>query len=316
MTRWYRPSRVAVLALSCWLGQALPATAETATMVPAGGLLLIADERLVVEAQEVILGRESVKATYAVRNTSSEAVVRIVSWRLPEIDANALGDEVVQLASPDPKNFAAAGVAVDGVNVSLAFEQRAIAFGRDVTALLEAQALPLNPIVSGVEGRLLALPPEQKSAFEERGIVRSEPPRAFANWSVHTTGFWRQTFPPGKLVTMSLAYRPMTGVRAWTSHSLQDLRQSYCIDQAKAAEIAAKAARSGKLTAYQLTYVVTNEPGWWTAIPKFRLAIERTDLDTITATCQKGFRNVGPTLVESIAEGWQPIDDIRVLFIR
>ena len=58
-----------------------------------------------------------------------------------------------------------------------------------------------------------------------------------------------------------------------------------------------------------------DEPAWWTPIPDFRLAIEKPRFEALIATCQKGLRHVGPTLIERVAKGWQPDDDIKVLFI-
>ncbi len=314
-----------VRAVSCWLmAGTLAAVAATAAagasktiLLPAGGLLLIGDDRLVVEAQEVILGRQAIRATYAVRNTSSEVLSRIISWPMQEIDANSIGDEVVVLPAADAKNFAAAAVAVDGVAVPLAFEQRAIAYARDVTAILQSNSIPLNPITPGTEERLAALHPERLAEFEERGIVRRDAPRVVGTWTLQSTAYWRQTFEPGKLVTMSLAYGPISASDVWSPELAATARDTYCLDAAQEQSIAAKVAQNPRgLVTHRLTYVVNNEPGWWAPIPKFRLAIEKPAWDSVVATCQKGFRIVGPTLIEWIGEAWQPTDDLKVMIIK
>jgi hypothetical protein len=290
--------------------------ADNTVAIPAGGLLLVHDDRIVIEAQELIIGRASIRATYAVRNRSAEPISRIVSWPLPDIDKNAIGEDVVVLAAPDPRNFAAAAIAVDGHSVPFGLEQRAWAFRRDVSELLQKVGLPLNPMAPDIEEKLSQLPAERLGEFEERGVIRRDPPRAIANWTVTTTAFWRQTFEPGKVVTIGLAYVPVTASGLWDGNSLANLRETYCIDKDLEGAIAARAAKAGRgLVTHKVTYSVRDEPGWWVPIPKFRLAIEKPSFEALIATCQKNLGIVGPTLLEWVGQAWRPDDDIKVLFI-
>ncbi|MDX2158301.1 MAG: DUF4424 family protein [Hyphomicrobiaceae bacterium] len=311
------------LAVVLWLVGCLvlatpPATAADDTIeAPAGGLLFIPDERTVVEAQDVVIGRGSVKATYAVRNTSSDPIVRVVSFALPEIDMNIVGEEVVVVASADPRNFVGATVEVDGVAVALELEQHAVAFTRNVTRELEAAGIPLNPLVPGIELRLGALPPALKVRLEERGAIRRDDQRVVPNWAVRTTAFWRQSFDAGRTVTINLAYQPVTASGVWGADSLPAHQQAYCIGKDLQAAIAARAAQTGRgLVAHRVTYAAASEPGWWAPIPSFRLAIEKAGLETLVATCRKDLRAVGPTLLEWVGKNYAPGDDIRVLFIN
>src|SRR5262245_19728499 len=58
---------------------------------PAGGLVFVPDDRLAIQAQEVVLGRSAVRVTYVVRNAAAELITRIVTWPLPEIDMSGIG---------------------------------------------------------------------------------------------------------------------------------------------------------------------------------------------------------------------------------
>jgi hypothetical protein len=295
----------------------LPTRAADTYELPAGGLLFVPDERTTIEAQEVVIDRQSVRATYAVRNRTPDIVSRIVSFVLPEIDMNVLGEEVVVLASADPVNFASAVVAIDGIKVALGFEQRAWAFARDVTAVLEAAGVPLNPLASGVVAALARLPPEQIAALEERGVVQREEERIVPNWSVRTTAFWRQTFEPGKLVNIGLAYTPVTASGPWGAESLARLKDAYCVDGNLAEAIARRQAEAGRgLVAHRISYTMASEPGWWAAIPNYRLAIEKPGFEALVATCVKDMRAVGPTLLEWIGRDYRPGQDIRVLIVN
>ena len=295
-----------------------PVTTSPDTIeLPAGGLMLVPDERLSVESDEIQLGRASVRNTIVVRNSSSEAFSRIVSWALPEVDKSAIGDDVAVLPGADPRNFAAASVTVDGVPVQAQLEQRASAFGRDITSLLEAMGVPLNPLVPGAEEALRRVAGEQTADLEERGAVHHEDDRLLPGWSVRTTLFWRQTFEPGKAVTISLGYAPVTASGVWTAQSLAQLKEAYCIDRAAEQAIAARASRPGRApVAHRLTYTIAGAAGWWTTVPRLKLAIEKPSPDAVVAACWKDLKASGPTLLESVRPDFKPGEDIRVLIVN
>lgn len=295
---------------------AVAAAADTVE-VPAGGLVFVPDDRLAIQAQEVVLGRSAVRVTYVVRNAAEEPITRIVTWPLPEIDMSAIGDDVVVLPGPDALNFSAATVTVDGAAAPLGFEQRAWAFGRDITDLLKVAGVPLNPVAAGIEEVLRRVPAETLADLEERGAVSRDEERIVPNWAVGTTAFWRQTFEPGKALTIGLAYAPVTASGIWAPESLAALKETYCIDRDLEAAIAARLAKSGRgLVTHRLTFATTGSSGGWSSIPNFRLAIEKSGFETLIAACWRDLRVVGPTLLESIRRDFKPDDDIRVLFIN
>lgn len=285
--------------------------------LPAGDLVFVPDDRIVVEAQEIVLGRDAVRATYAVRNRSPEPLTRMMAWPLPEIDTNTLGEGVVVLASGDARNFAAGTVTLDGAQVSLDFEQRATAFARDVTGLLEGGRVALNPRAGSVAEQLVGLSLERVGELEERGVVYRDNNRLVPAWAVKTTAFWRQIFEPDKPMTFGLSYGPVTASGLWGPASLAELKSTYCIDGDLAAAISARAASSGRgLVMHRLTHSVSNSPGWSTAIANFRVVIEKTSAETLVASCLPDLKPIGPTLLEAVVRDFKPKDDIRVLFIN
>lgn len=291
----------------------VPETIELA----AGGLVLVPDERLAVEAEEIVLGRAAVRATLVVRNTSAEPLTRYVSWLLPDIDMSVIGEDVVVLPGAGPANFANAVATVDGVPVQLVIEQHTSAFGRDVTALLEAAAVPLNPLAPDIEEKLRRVATERLAELEERGVVTRDDDRVVPAWTLRTTAFWRQTFEPAKVLTIELAYAPVTASGLWSRDSLAALKEAYCIDRGTEEAIAARLAKSGRgLVMHRLTYAMAGHPGWWTAVPRQRLAIEKSGFETLIATCIADLRSVGPTLLETVRRDFRPGDDIRVLFVH
>ena len=295
-------------------GGSAPA-AETIEL-PAGGLLFVPDDRIAIESQEVVLSRSGVRTTYVLRNATPDPISRVVSWRLPEIDMNVIGESLVVLPRPDPVNFPGATTTVDGAPVPLAFEPRASAFGRDVTDLLAKGGVPLNPLSPGSEDALRRLPPEALADLEERGAVNRDDDRIVPNWLLRTTAFWRQTFAPDATVSIALAYAPVTASDTWRPGSLDALRGPYCIDDALQTAIAGRAAKAGLgLIVHRLTYTLADNSGWWAAIPSFRLAVEKAGLETLIASCWRDLRVAGPTRLETTRRDFRPGEDIQVLFI-
>lgn len=293
------------------------ATSPETIELPAGGVVLVPDERLAVDSEDIQLGRAGVRNTLVVRNTSSEAFSRIISWAMPEIDKNSIGDDVVVLAGADARNFANAAVTVDGVPVQTGIEQRASAFGRDITSVLETAGVPLNPLAPGAEEALRRVPAEQATDLEERGAVHHEDDRLLPNWAVKTTMFWRQTFEPGKSITIGLVYAPVTASGVWTSQSLAQLKETYCIDRATEQALAARLSKPGRApVAHRLTYAMTGAAGWWTSVPRLKLAVEKPSLEAIVATCWKDLKPAGPTLLEAVRADFKPGEDIRVLLVN
>ena len=282
----------------------------------AGGLALIPDERLPVEREEIVLAQRRIHITYTIRNHAKDRLTRVIAWPLPEIDMNAIGDGRVALPDTVLRNFARAEATVDGARVNLKFEARASAFARDLTAVLQESGIPLHPMAPGLETMLKALPAARLGELEERGAILRDDDRILPNWTFNATAFWRQTFEPGKAITIVFTYQPIVGVGRWQPHMLDEWRRTYCIDKKLESEIASRLAKSRKsIDTKRIIYAVGNEPGWWIAVPNVRVAIEKPSLDTLVATCWPDLRPAGPTLLVSTPREFKPADDIRVLFI-
>lgn len=294
-----------------------PAAAPETIELAAGGLVFVPDETTRIEAEEVVLGHASVTATYWIRNGSSDRIVRDIAWPLPEIDRNHIGDDTVALPSPDPVNPVGGSVTVDGVPVALSFEQRATAFARDVTVLLQGLGLPLNPMAAGIDEVIRRISGAELSELEIRGIITRDDDRVIPNWSVRTTAVWRQPFEPGKVLAIRLSYTPIAASGPLHSDAIQALKEAYCIDRRFEEAAAARLAKSSRgLTMHRLTYAMGHEPGWWTPVPSFRLALEKSGLETLVASCWSELRSVGPTRLEAVHRDFKPSGDVRVLFVN
>ena len=309
---------IAAVALSVCLGGPARGQAGDVTVeIAAGGLIFVNDPLIAIDSLEVLVRPDEIRATYVVKSSAPKPRTILVAFALPDLDMAALGDQQVQLAASQSANFVAATFAADGIPVAVELEQRALAFGLDVSRHLEAARIPLSPTTKAIADRLTRLPPAVKTDLAERGVVRIEDDRVVPNWTLKTTANWRQTFQPRRPVTVVLTYAPVAAKAPFASAALDGLRKSHCIDSATEAAITRRiAAKAGNVTLGWLSYALTAGSNWAAPLASFRLLIEKPDIDTIVATCRPGLRPVGPTALEWNAIGFSPDEDLHVLYAR
>ncbi len=294
---------------------------ETAREIPAGGLIIVPDVALAIERQDVTVSRDSIRIVYAIANDSPEPRTLQITFPLPELDATALADQTVNLPQLDPVNFVGAVYSADGIERPAGFEQRAIAFGVDVTADLTAAGIPLYPYLPVTAERLARMPEALRTDMTERGVVRIDNDRIYPGWTLRTTAVWRQTFAPGKTTVLALTYKPISGSTRPSTEAIVTLREPYCLTAAAEAAIArhASAPPQAGTSAAPLSwvhYALTSGASWALPSAKFRLHVVKPVPDSLIASCRKGMRPAGPTVLEWKAEDFSPDDDVLVLFIR
>ena len=288
---------------------------DAGRVVATGGLLFVQDPSIVVDQQDVAIAAGEIKVTYVLRNTTAGERTILAAFPLPELDSSAFGDQLIKLASPQAANFASATFTVEGAPVQTEIEQRALALGLDVTAQLAAHQVPLQPFDAVTAGHIKRLPRITRLDFLQRGIVRQEDERIEPNWTLKTTAFWRQAFPPRKPVTIVLSYRPITATAAYQPSLLEAVRPTHCLDAAAEAAITRKlATKGGKVAFTWLSFVPGSASSLIGPIKNFRLRLEKPAFDAVAVTCRSGFRPLGPTTLEWAAQNYQE-EDLHVLFI-
>ncbi|MFV0299208.1 MAG: DUF4424 family protein, partial [Hyphomicrobiaceae bacterium] len=224
------PAALLLLALAMMAASPTARAGETAALIPSSGVLFPSDEGLSIVSEDITLSTEATKITYVVRNTSAKPITKVLSWPLPDIDPSAFGDAAPIHAAPQHVNHAGVSVSIDGKTQTIAFEQRAIAFGRDVTALLNENKVPLNPLSRELAKAIARLGSTARQTFLERSLYRQDDEQVTAGWALRTTAYWRQVFPVGARTSLSVSAVPVAGRGTWDNDSRHELTESYCID--------------------------------------------------------------------------------------
>jgi len=308
---------VALIAAQAFTWPAVARAAEATSELPGGGLLIAPHRSLMLDAVEVIIRPDEIRAVYVIRNTDEQAHAFHASFPLPEIDLNAIGSDRPVMPSSDPTNYVGAKVDADGTPVSPAVEQRAEALGLDVTSRLQTFNLPLYPFSSDVRTRLQALSADQRRELEERGIIQIEEDRADPIWHLRTVWHWRQNIAAAGTVRLQVTYAPVTGRDIATAEGASQLEQGYCLDpRVSSAMKPVTPGASDRRPILLSTFQLASGSILPSAATTFRLKIEKPAGYTAAATCRSGAtQNPDGSLEWNESEFW-PDEDVTVLYVR
>jgi hypothetical protein len=285
-------------------------------------------------SENLFVSLDRVTVDYVFRNRTEKDVEALVAFPMPEIE----GSIYDRPAMPDGEsdNFLGFEVTIDGKPVKPELEQKAFAVGVDVTELLKASKVPVNPVAQPVFKALEGLSEGTTQEWIDRGLIFIDEYDDGAGWkrvrtplwSLKSTYWWRSVFPAGKEVKVSHRYKPSVGATAGLNFfydnkfggSYEDYKRTYCIDSdfEKAVLKAAKESPDGypHLMEQRLDYVLTTGGNWALGtIGKFKLTIDKGNPKNLVSFCGENVRKTGPTTFEMTAKDYYPERDLKVLIL-
>jgi Domain of unknown function (DUF4424) len=293
---------------------------EPQTEIAAGGLIFSANLNLKLDEQDLTITAEAVQVNYAIRNSDSADHTITMAFPFPDIDGSTPPEVFGKLdpaaLSVWPANFMDVVIAVDGRRPSYAIEQRAIAVGLDVTKVISDAGLPLFPQSADLAQRLADLDPAVRSDLIERGILKLDDDVLSPTWTLKTTAYWRQLFPAGQTLPVSLQYHPIVGHNAFSSGALQPLKKGACIDAGAEQSIMRLASAGAPMVMVAVAYVAHAGSEALGPVGRFRLMVETSDAKSIVATCRQGFTKTSPTTSDWMATNYATDEEFRFLFVR
>ncbi|MCC2111661.1 MAG: DUF4424 family protein [Hyphomicrobiales bacterium] len=309
---------VSILALT-----AGPAVANDGTaVIGIGGIQIVRDYDIRMASEDLYVSPDKISVDYVFVNESENDAERLVAFPLPELSGEEFYDSGVALPSTDMVNFVDFTVTIDGRPVAYETEIRAFSpAGLDVTARLNADGIPLNPIANATFDALLALPPEKRSEYKTLGLAEWDEQYNFAHpfWRVRVVFYWRQMFPSKTPLSVSHTYRPIAGTGFFALPEQTGATEDpYCMDSDFRAAARRMMKKSGRdyLEERSVTYVLTTGSSWHGTIGSFRLTVAKPDPSWIVSLCASGIRKTGPTTFEWSTREYIPEKDLEVLFVR
>jgi hypothetical protein len=301
-----------------WSASSNDGRVELQSETAAGGLIFSGNLHLTLEQQDLAISPEAVQVDYTIRNGGSADHAITIAFPFPDVDSGQSPDMFHKFdhTASWPGNFMDVVIAVDGRRPNFAIEQRAIAVGLDVTKVIGEAGLPLFPFAADLAQRLIDLDPAIRSDLIERGVLKFDDDVVSPTWTLKTTAYWRQTFPAGETMPLSLHYTPLTGRNAFSSGALQPLKKGVCVDAALEQAIMRRASEGSAMTMVAVGYIAHPGAEALGPVGRFRLTIETSDPKSIVASCRQGFTKISPTTNDLTTTNQAMDEEYRFLFVR
>ena len=254
---------------------------------------------------------------------------------MPDIAVNG-PDENVAYPTDNQENLLGFRTTVAGQPVDAKVEQKVVAAGVDRTDLLRQLGIPLAPQLPATNAALDRLPKEKWDELIKLGlaeIVEYDAGKGMqkhleARWTLKTTYYWEQTFPPQAELVIEHSYQPSVGSSVSTSLGQDwarkdghypDYETKYCTDKdlISTVEKATKAAKDTGIaySEQRIDYILATGANWSGPIKDFRLVVDKGAPDNIVSFCGEGVKKIGPTQFEMRKTDFTPNGDLKVLIL-
>jgi hypothetical protein len=317
---------------------ALPAVAnDTSAELTTGGLIFVRNPDIEMRSEDLHISTEEVRVRYSFFNKSTRSVTVLVAFPMPDIKVDGLDDNI-SVPTNDPANVLGFTTSVNGKPTEIQLEQRVLAVGVDRTQFLRSLGLPLAPHLTSTNEALDRLPPDKweellrvgLADIEEYDAGRGMQRHLAARWTLQTTYYWEQTFPPMAETLIEHRYKPSVGGSVQTSLGspnqvgepwYNEYRDRYCLDAEFSATIErARTAAGSKFGApfseQRIDYVLRTGANWSGPIKEFRLVVDKGDADSLVSFCGQDVKKIGDTQFEMRKVDFVPEGNLWVLILK
>lgn len=301
----------------------------------AGGLRLSRSDVIAMQREDLFISADEVRVDYVFRNHADEDVNALVAFPMPVIEGNPF--EMISIPDPQVDNFLNFSVVVAGQAIAPSLQQRAFANGLDVTDDLNDLGVPLLPFGDLSVAALEQLTPDIIDGLANRGILYKEEYddgsgwRSYPTpiWELHSTYWWRMTFPANSDIEVSHNYTPGVGATTALTFLNPDGGNSdwhdnyvdkYCMDapfeDAVRRRLAASMDKGGFLWESRISYILVTGRNWAGPIGTFHLSVDKGSVNNLVSFCSEGIVKTGPTVFETTIENFYPERNLDILLVR
>jgi hypothetical protein len=308
---------------------------DTTAELAAGGLQFTRTDSISMEEETLYISPKQVRVDYVFRNTSDKAVDTYVAFPMPDIEGSP--ESNVDAGDSASDNFLGFSVTQDGADITPNLQQRAYSGDIDMTEVIAAAKVPMNPLSDQAREALLTLPQETIDDWQTRGLILAsvyddgsgEKKEYVPLWTLKSAYWWKTSFPIGQEIHVSHTYRPSVGGTVATTFLNEDNQpkgeqyaeylKKYCIDDSfvRLARKSNEDMNAGRpsLVENWLSYVLTTGANWFGPIKKFKLIVDKGAEDNFVSFCGEGVKKTGPTTFEMTATDFYPEKDLDILLL-
>jgi hypothetical protein len=330
-----RMIRTATLALMLSLAASTALANDTTAELKTGGLEFTRSGDITMQEEKLYISPKEVRVDYVFRNTADKPVETYVAFPMPDITGSP--DPMMDAGNTASDNFLGFSVVQDGTEIKPSLQQNIYSGDIDMTDVLVAAKVPLNPLSDKTAQAIKQLPRTTIEEWLTRGLViaysyddgSGEKTDYIPMWTLKSAYWWKTTFPAGKDIHVSHKYHPSVGGTVATTfldengqpkgERWDEYSKKYCIDDnlVKVARRSNADMNAGKpyLVENWISYVLTTGANWLGPIGKFTLIVDKGEPDNYVSFCGTGVKKTGPTTFEMTATDFSPEKDLDILLL-
>jgi hypothetical protein len=322
---------IAIAALLPSAALANDSTAELGT----GGLDFVANPDVEMRSEQLFVSTERIQVTYRFFNKSDRPVTNLVAFPVPDITIEGPDDNIA-VPTEDPVNILGFTTTASGQKVIAQVEQKVFAKGVERTAVLRQLGIPLAPQLKATYDALDRLPKTQWQGLIDMGLADINEYGTNPNgvmdkhleprWTLKTTYYWQQTFPPHQELVIEHRYKPSVGSTAGSivgspyGGDLRPYTTKYCMDPgfvtaATRAQQAAASRKNAYVTERRIDYILKTGANWAGPIADFTLTVDKGKPDNLVSFCATGVQKISPTQFQVHYTDFTPTADLAILIL-
>ncbi len=206
-----------------------------------------------------------------------------------------------------------------------------------MTAEVEAQGVPLQPLAKETTEALKTLDPEVAKDWLAKGLIydlnggannNGQPVTEYVPvWELESIFGGKRLSPPTRMLRSSTvtsrasAAAPVLSSRSMAkpSEAYPDYQKRYCVDQAFVDATTKLESKNKDPEVFYfeqwLSYILTTGNNWYGPIGDFHLTVDKLHAESLVSFCGENVKKTGPTTFEMRAKDYYPMDDLNILLI-
>jgi hypothetical protein len=306
-------NRAALLALLASLAASPALANDTTAELKTGGLAFTRSDEIEMVEEKLYISPKQVKVDYVFHNAGDKQIDTYVAFPMPDIQGYPEAN--IDAGDTSKDNFLGFTVTQDGKDITPELQQRVFVANIDMTEVVKAAGIPLNPMNYDLRPAIGKLPQATIDDWVERGLVvpsiyqdsAGEQKEYAPLWILKSTYYWKTSFPPGKDV------KQPTGPR------FEEYKKKYCIDDAfvKLAKQSNDDMMAGRpyLVENWMSYILTTGGNWYGSIKTFTLIVDKGEEDNFVSFCGENVKKTGPTTFEMTKTDFYPDRELDILLL-
>jgi len=327
-------NRAALLALLASLAASPALANDTTAELKTGGLAFTRSDEIEMVEENFYISPKQVKVDYVFHNAGDKQIDTYVAFPMPDIQGYPEAN--IDAGDTSKDNFLGFTVTQDGEDIKPELQQRVFVANIDMTEVVKAAGIPLNPMNYDLRPAIGKLPQATIDDWVERGLIVAsiytdsvgEQKEYAPLWILKSTYYWKTSFPPGKDIKVSHTYRPSVGGTVATTYlednqptgpRFEEYKKKYCIDDAfvKLAKQSNDDMMAGRpyLVENWISYILTTGGNWYGSIKKFTLIVDKGEEDNFVSFCGENVKKTGPTTFEMTKTDFYPDRELDILLL-